>query len=241
MSNPLNVFRFHPLLLFSAVFFIIVVVSLVQGRVSRRFATPIYRDENPASFRNHLVFYAILGTACLFFAVKNWSTEFDPPEYSWYTATANPEQSLETVLQAASIIHPNGGVAYGVTYWSVDWHFKWSQAKHGNECWISSVYTTLRSSIILPKLVNATSAQQEQFNIFFDALRLHQLTHYEFGKSAALEIEKKISDLPKMQDCTVLQAAANAAGEKIVNDYQTRGQAYDVSNTFLQSQHAMLE
>ena len=241
MSNPLNLFRFHPLLLFSAIFFIVVVVSLFQGRVTRRFATPVYRDDDPTSFWNYIALYAILGTVCLFFTIKNWATKFDPPEYSWYIATANPQQSLETILQAASSIHPNSGIAYGLTNWSVNWHFQWSQEKHGNACWISSVYTTLSSRIVLPKLVNATTAQQEKFNLFFDALRLHQLAHYEFGKSAALEIERKISDLPKMQDCTVLEAAANALGEKILKDYQTRGQAYDASNTFLQSQHAMLQ
>jgi len=240
VSNPLNVLRFHPLLLFSAFFFTIVAASLIQGRVARRFTTPVYREENPSSFWSHIAFYAILGSVSLFFTVKNWTTKFDPPEYSWYIATANPQQSLETVLKAASVIHPDGGTAYGQTTWSVDWHFQWSQAKHGNDCWISSVYTTLSSRILLPKLVNASSAQQEKFNLFFDALRLHQLAHYEFGKSAALEIEKKISELPTMQDCVVLEAAANALGEKILKDYRTKGQAYDVSNTFLQSQDAML-
>jgi len=232
---------FHPLLLFSIIFFIIVVVSLIQGRVSRRFTTPVYRDDDPTSFWSYIALYALLGSVCLFFTVKNWTTKFDPPEYSWYVATANPQQSLETILQAASKIHTNGSIAYGLTSWSVDWHFQWSQAKRGNACWINSVYTTLNSRIVLPQLVNASAAQQEKFNVFVDALRSHQLAHYDIGKSAAVEIERRISELPKMQDCTTLEAAANALGEQILKDYRIKGQAYDLSNTFLQSQHAMLQ
>jgi len=232
---------FHPLLGFSAIFYIVIVVSLFQGRITRRYTTPVYRDEDPASFRNYIALYAILGTACLFITLKNWTTKYDPPEYSFYIAKANPQQSLETVLQAASRIHSNGDIAYGLTTWSVEWHFQWSQEKHGNACWINSIYTTLNSTIVLPKLINATAAQQEKFNIFLDALRAHQLVHYGFGKSAAQEIEKKISNLPKMENCTVLEAAANALGAQILKNYQTRGQAYDIANTFLQSQHAMLE
>lgn len=241
MTEPFNVFRFHPLLAFSAIFYVVAAINLFQGRISRRYSTPIYRDEDPASFRNHIAFYLILGTVCLFFTLKNWTTEFDPPEYSFYTATANSQESLETVLQSASKIHSNGDIDYGLTIWSVDWHFKLSQVKHSNKCYISSIYTTLSSTIVLPKLVNATSAQQEKFNIFLDARRAHQLVYYEFGKSAAIEIEKKISHLPTMENCTVMEAAANALGGQIVNTYQTRGQAYDIANTFLQSQHTMLE
>ena len=183
----------------------------------------------------------ILGTVCLVITVKNWTSEYDPPDYSYYTVTADPEQSLETVLQAASKLHSNGDVSYGMTFWDVEWHFKWSQGKHGDSCWISSIYTTLSSKIVLPKLVHATPVQQEKFTIFFEALRAHQLVHYEFGKSAAREIEKKMSNFPTMQDCATLEAAGNALGEKIVKNYQIKGQAYDLLNPFLQSQHAMLK
>ena len=241
MFDSFNVFRFHPLLAFSAIFYVVAAISLFQGRISRRYSTPVYRDEDPATFRNYIAFYLIVGTVCLFFALKNWTTEFDPPQYSFYTATANPQESLEKALQSASKIHSNGDIAYGLTIWSVEWHFQKSQAKHGNDCWIDSIYTTLSSTIVLPRLVNATSAQQEKFNIFLEALRAHQLVHYEFGKSAALEIEKKMSHLPKMQDCATVEAAGNALGEEIVKNYQIKGQAYDIANSFLQSQHAMLE
>ena len=44
-----------------------------------------------------------------------------------------------------------------------------------------------------------------------------------------------------MQDCATLEAAGNALGEKIVKNYQIKGQAYDLLNPFLQSQHAMLK
>ena len=241
MSDLFNVFMFHPLLAFGIAFYIAIAASLVTGKVSRRYTTPVYRDEEPAKFRNYLAVSFILGTTCLVITIKNWTPDYDPPDYSYYTATADPEQSLETVLQAASKIHYNEKIAYGATYWSVEWHFQWSQGKHGDTCWINSIYTTLNSKIVLPKLANETTVQQEKFNIFFEALRAPQLAHYEFGKSAALEIEKKISNLPKMQDCVKLEAAGNALGEETVKNYQIKGQAYDIANSFLQSQHAMLE
>ena len=241
MTDLLKIFMFHPLLAFGIFFYIGIAASLITGKVSRRFTTPVYRYEEPAKFRNYLVVSFILGTTCLFFTIKNWSTDYDPPEYSFYTVTAIPQQSLETALQTASKIHYNHEIAYGMTLWDVKWHFQWSQGKHGDTCWINSIYTTLNSTIVLPKLVNASTDQQEKFTIFLDALRAHQLAHYEFGKSAAQEIEKKISDLPKMQDCATLEAAGNALGEEIVKKYQIKGQAYDIANTFLRSQHAMLQ
>jgi len=241
VSNSLNVFLFHPLLVFAIAFYIAIAVSLVTGKVSRRYTTPVYRFEEPAKFRNYLVVSFTAGTVCLVITVKNWTPEYDPPDYSYYTVLANPSQSLETVMQEASKLHSNGGVAYGVTFWDAEWHFEWSQGKQGDTCWINSVYTTLRTQIVLPKLVNANADQQKQFNIFFEALRAHQLAHYEFGKSAALEIEKKISNLPKMQYCATLEAAGNAVGEETVKKYQMKEQAYDMSNPFLQSQHALLD
>ena len=228
----------------SVFFYIIVVSSLIQGKAARllgRSAPPIYRDEDPASFRNQVVLHATLGSICLLISISNWTTELDLPKYSSYTVAASPQQSLETALQAASSIRNGGDIAYGLTSWDVSWHFEWSQAKHGDACWISSVCTTLNSNIVLPKLVKASSAQQEKFNIFFDALRAHQLAHYEFGKNAAREIERQISMLPEMPNCATLEATANALGGQILKDYQVKGKAYDLSNTFLQAQHAMLQ
>jgi len=69
--NPQNLFMFHPLLFFSATFFIVVVVSLIQGRVTRRYTTLVSRDEESTSFWNYIGLYAILGTVSLFFTVKN--------------------------------------------------------------------------------------------------------------------------------------------------------------------------
>ena len=230
-------------LFFAVILFLGIVVSLIRGKVTRRYSTPVYRDDDPSLFRNYVIIYAIVDICCLLFGIKIWMNQnyFDPPEYIYYDVSVAPQQSLESALISASPIHPGAKIAYGMTTWNVRWEARWSTDKSQKSCSIWAANAYIQSEIQLPHLRNGSDAQKKQFDNYVEGLRAHQLVHYGFGLSAAKEIEKEVNAMPAMADCGVLEMAVNALAKKIINDYRTRGQAYDLSNEFLNSQHALLE
>jgi predicted secreted Zn-dependent protease len=91
------------------------------------------------------------------------------------------------------------------------------------------VTTELSGINTLPKLVNATASQTKDMDTFLTALRLHELGHYNIGKDAADAIDKEILSLPPMQNCTILDSAANSLGQRIIEEHRKAEDRYDAA------------
>jgi predicted secreted Zn-dependent protease len=182
----------------------------------------------------------LLGLCCWFIARTAAAETDGGPVYSYYVATAAADRSLSSTLQAASPIHHNGRVFFGHTDWQVRWSIHWSQEPQG-ACRITQAQTRISGTILLPKLVAATPAQQDRFNSFLAALRVHELGHYGIGKSAAAEIERAIRSLPAMDTCAALEAAANELGSDTLDKYRVIERRYDADTDNGRTQGAWLE
>jgi predicted secreted Zn-dependent protease len=161
-------------------------------------------------------------------------------DYSYYTAQGNPSVSLRAILNAVSPIRENGKSFHGYTKWYVKWHFWWFEKPDGR-CKITKVDTRLTATITLPDLVGAESVQQNQFDTFISALKVHELGHYDIGKQVATLIDEKIQALPEMSSCKVLESTANDIGYQILDEYKAIEQQYDVSTNHGKTQGAWLE
>lgn len=160
-------------------------------------------------------------------------------DYTYYTANAHHVRSLIGVLKASSPIRQDGKIFHAHTDWYVKWNYWWFENPDGG-CRITKVTIELTGSIKLPRLVNATSKQKKAFDKYVSALRVHELGHYDIGKEAAADIERKMLSLSEMSSCNALESAANDLGNRTLNEYKEKEVQYDVSTSHGKSQGAWL-
>jgi len=160
-------------------------------------------------------------------------------DYEYYTAHADPSRSLSSVVNEVSPIRENGRTMFGHTHWNVSWHFHWHENPDGR-CRMTDVNTDVTTVIQLPRIVNATPKQEDQFNKFIAALRVHELGHHENGKQAAREIDQGILALPEMGNCQALGTAANDLGYRILKEYNNKDVQYDAITGHGKTQGAVL-
>jgi predicted secreted Zn-dependent protease len=182
----------------------------------------------------------LFGSAWLSFAPKGAAQDDDGPAYSYYEATAVAGKSLKSILVGASPIHRDGRVFYGYTEWHVRWRLWWTNGSSG-ACKMTKVLTHVDATITLPKLINGTPSQLNQFYALLSALRVHELGHYAIAKDAATEIESEIGAMPEMEGCSALVKAANDLGQRTLNDYRLKEKQYDVDTQHGRTQGAWIE
>ncbi len=156
-----------------------------------------------------------------------------------YTVNVVPPQTLKQALNAATPIRENGQVFHGHTQWRVKWSFRWHRQASGR-CAITSVTTELTTTMQLPELRQASAVDRERFDRFLPRLKLHEDGHRDHGRAAAAEIDQRIAQLPEMQSCELLDAAANETGRRVVSDYNARDRQFDQSTEHGKTQGAWL-
>ena len=160
-------------------------------------------------------------------------------DFQYYTAQADPNRSLRNILNDASPIRENGALMHGHTSWHVRWRFRWHESP-GGRCRMTEVNTDLTAEIKLPRIVNATAKQEDQFNRYVAALRVHEMGHYEHGRQAAMDIDRAILSLPEMGSCQALGAAANDVGYSILRQHADQDVQYDAATSHGRTQGAVL-
>ena len=163
----------------------------------------------------------------------------DKVVYSYYIVRAQPDQSIGNVLNKSSPFRHDGRVFHSQTKWDVNWHYHWFEKADG-KCKMNQVSVEVNSKIILPTLVGASDEQQNRFNTYLKALQIHELGHVDFGKQAARDIDSGIIALPELANCKVLDAAANALGNQLLESYRQKEIQYDVETDHGRTQGASI-
>ncbi len=163
----------------------------------------------------------------------------DKVVYSYYIVRAQPNQSSANLLNKYSPFRHDGRVFHSHTSWDVSWHYHWIEAPDG-KCKMAQVSVALDSKIVLPTLVGATEDQQSKFNTYLRALQTHELGHVDFGKQAARAIDGGILALPELANCRVLDAAANALANQLLDSYRQKEIQYDVDTDHGKTQGARI-
>lgn len=146
-------------------------------------------------------------------------------DYDDYPANAGAGGSLLDILNAASPLREDGRIVHSHTQWQVKWNFH-SMLKRGM-CRITRVDVTVTGKITLPRLVGGNPELRGKFEKYLPALRTHELGHYENGRNAAADIERRMLALPEMSSCNALQDAANNLGDSTVDFYAGKDKEYD--------------
>lgn len=178
---------------------------------------------------------------CFLIIAKTASAEVSEHlDYLYYTANADPDHSLLSILDKASSIRVDNRIYHGLTKWHVKWNYRWFEKPDGG-CKITRVTTKYTSTITLPELTGGDARQQELFNHYVSALRTHELGHYDIGKQAADMIDNGIASLPEMSSCKELEATANGLGYQTLDEYRDKEKQYDADTGHGKSQGAWLD
>lgn len=157
-----------------------------------------------------------------------------------YPVRPAPGASLREALDAASPVRWEGRLFHADTRWQVRWTYRWFERGDGS-CRITGARVELEGRIRLPRLEDASPAQQARFDRYLAALRLHELGHYQFGRDAAHEIEQRLLGLPGMPRCAALEAAAEALAQRTLEKHRERERDYDRRTGHGLGQGAVLE
>ena len=161
-------------------------------------------------------------------------------DYQYYDVILPENQSLLLALNHAAPIKRDGKEYHGYTKWDVRWNFRWNP-DHDGMCRIISSSTTIRGTILLPRLVSATEAHRQRFDIYVAALLEHERGHYQTGKDAAKAIDEQISSLPAASNCRELEKSANSSAYQTLEEFKKIEREYDTTTLHGKTQGAWID
>jgi predicted secreted Zn-dependent protease len=155
---------------------------------------------------------------------------------NYYTADVGG-QALGDALVAAYPLQSTGEHAH--TDWHIDWHFE-TMSAGGDRCRISSVATSLKITMTMPQITDASPEVQAKFDAYLPKLRMHEDGHADNGRHAAASIDAAIAAIQN-KPCDTIVQDANDAADAILQAAQQADVDYDDRTEHGRTQGAWLE
>ena len=184
------------------------------------------------------IFWRVLLFICVASAQSTHATVTENLAYRFYDVHFIVGQSIAAAIFAASPIRDGGRTFHGYTKWHLSWRFTWRD--NNATCTINKVNTAVTASITLPNFISPPANAKKVLDDYLIALRQHELGHFELAKDAAERIDTAIRTLPAMASCKLLESAANALGNRILEGVQRKEKQYDADTQHGKTQGAWL-
>ena len=181
----------------------------------------------------------LLALASIAFAAGARAEVHETLDTEHYEAHAQPGRPLALALNEASPFRPGHEVFHSATAWTLDWKVRPAPTADGR-CRSAEVRIELRGEMVLPRLLGGSQAQKERFESYLVRLREHELGHFEIGREAARQLEKKLYGLAPARSCSELHSAARQEGARLLPKYEAMGDAYDRQTQHGRTQGAWL-
>ncbi|MBK9001344.1 MAG: DUF922 domain-containing Zn-dependent protease [Myxococcales bacterium] len=112
------------------------------------------------------------------------------------------------------------------------WHVRWSYPyeRNAGSCATGKVSVSVAVTFIMPKWeppADAPAELVERWQKYEKALERHENGHKEHGLGAARDVLRKLEKLDAEPDCDSMNREANAAANRIVEEYKAKDKAYD--------------
>jgi len=179
-----------------------------------------------------LVFYAV--------PLQSWAHVTESHSTQTYEVILTPGTSLLQAINIAAKIYPDVRRYHGHTLSDVHWRFQWDVLPSGM-CAITSVHTTLKTTITLPRLLKWPGADRTEFDTYLAALTRHEEGHKQLWKNAANQIDQAIIQLGPRLSCDSLELDANRLGQSILDRTRAAEIEYDLSTNHGCTQGACLQ
>jgi predicted secreted Zn-dependent protease len=147
----------------------------------------------------------------------------------YYDVSGADAQAIRQDINRNGPVSVVDGKRYSATaHWHVAWTYKYRQ--NGTGCVIASAATTVKATIVFPRLKSDLSTPSElkrAFDTYAEALMLHEKGHVQNGIDIAKRIENGIRALPGEETCPALGVAANALGARLIKEAHQLDIDYD--------------
>jgi predicted secreted Zn-dependent protease len=126
------------------------------------------------------------------------------------------------VRKHINLLRPQGYDA--MTTWNIQWNYTYRETRSG--CEIASVTTSLAVAYVMPRLQTTNSALNMSFRDYLAKLGTHEKGHALIALSIARRIDAAIAPM-RAPTCEGLGNAANALGDRIIQEGIELNNAYD--------------
>ena len=113
-----------------------------------------------------------------------------------------------------------------LTKWHVTWRYDFR--KRLGFCFIDNVRTTLEIVYILPELRTSNIDVRRSFDAYGRRLKIHEDGHARIGRIIANRIHARLPEVGPYASCLQLEQAANALGNRLVQEGADMDEAYDL-------------
>ncbi|BDX06187.1 DUF922 domain-containing protein [Planctobacterium marinum] len=162
-------------------------------------------------------------------------------EVHYYSVQLQDGQSLKGALKGVTPIRKNNRHWYGKTQWSINPLYRFRQLS--GSCYVSQHLVELNIVMTLPELLpqsQASEAQIQQFNRFYEALLVHEEGHKALGVKAANEVDEYLGMPNISETCETLQIRVNEEISALIQKYKQLNEQYDVETQHGKTQGAVV-
>lgn len=170
---------------------------------------------------------SLSGFILLLISTASIAETIESIEYKYYVISPRSPYQIKPELIRRSPIREAGGTFNGHTDWYIEWKYEAAPTPDG--CQLNDIKTTVHVVHTLPALSEQVTDKQTiaVFNKFVAALTKHENNHGNNGLSAAREMDKLFSEIPKQTDCRQLSRMVNDIGNSTVQKYIHADNEYD--------------
>lgn len=148
-------------------------------------------------------------------------------EHEDYTIQGSSAETLEGELARLGPKDQEGS-HHAYTRWSLRWSYPYERSS--GRCSTGPVKVSVTVTFVMPKWSPPADAPAElvaRWEKYQKALELHENGHKEHGLGAAREVREKLRGLDSEPDCDAMNRTANAAANRVVDDFKAKDKEYD--------------
>jgi predicted secreted Zn-dependent protease len=146
--------------------------------------------------------------------------------YLPYRIDGSSSQQLRAAMDAHGL-EDHGTPVDAYTHWHVRWEYRWDG---GTPCQITSTDVTVTIGVILPAWnppKDASAELQTSWNEYIASVLTHERGHEIVAERVGRQVEKFLKQLEPYSSCEALEGAANAGGDRLVEEGNKANLAYD--------------
>ena len=161
--------------------------------------------------------------------------------YRHYPVVVAPAESLASAVARATPIRPRWWQRFhGLAVWNVAWTYR-QALMEGGRCEAADVLVETTTEITLPELVAAPEADRQVFEVYLEALRVHEWGHHAIALTAGQRVLAAIRASGAWPDCAALDAEVRRLTDQLIAEAKASEQRYDTDTGYGRTQGAYLE
>jgi predicted secreted Zn-dependent protease len=161
-------------------------------------------------------------------------------DYTYYNVKAATASQIPDALAKATPIVRDGKRYRGYTKNNYKW--KIETIKSPDNCSVSNVQVTLKTTYTLPKMINLNGHSSKFIQIwngYFYSLYLHEKGHGEIAKKTSIQLEETLTKIIA-KNCSLLKEEITFMGNRTIAKSQIKHDLYDEETKHGQTQGADL-